>query len=292
MRRILLPIFSAILLLCACNRVPSHVIPPDDMAEILADVRMADAVVTVNIRDYSSVAKKMAVKEAVFKKHGITDEQFDTSMVWYGHNVDKFQDVNDLAIEILEKRLKDANALAAGEAAMTVAGDSVDLWNGYPSYVFSKKLPSSYLTFSYDSDQNWERGDIYTLRSHVVLPGSSGQWNLTTEYEDGTVDIITSAISQNELSRQELSLYTDSTRTATRISGWIKIDPFGYKVAILDSISLTRRHLEPGTTVTRPYQQRHYEPKQKNNDEYNTTDTIPKEDIQTLSVQESSVQRQ
>jgi len=273
LRRLPVVIAVSALLTTACNRVPSHVIKPDDMAEIMADVRMADAVVTVQNTEYSPQEKKIALKEAILQHHGITEEQFDTSLVWYGHNVEKFQDVNDKVIEILEKRLKEANAIAAGEAAMTVAGDSVDLWNGYPTYTFTKRLPSQYLTFSFEADQNWEQGDIYTLRTRVMMPGSYAQWAMTTEYEDGAIEMITNIISQNQPNRQELTLYTDSTRVAKRISGWMKIIPSENKPAIIDSISLTRRRLDQTHSGRRSYQQRLIEPKKKEEQEIETEKT-------------------
>ncbi len=270
-----LPVVIAVaaLLTTACNRVPSHVIKPDDMAEIMADVRMADAVVTVQNTEYIPQEKKLALKQAIFQRHGITEEQFDTSLVWYGHNVERFQDVNDKVIEILEKRLKEATVIAAGEAAMTVAGDSVDLWNGYPTYTFTKRLPSQYLTFSFEADQNWEKGDIYTLRTRVMMPGTYAQWAMTTEYEDGAIEMITNIISQSQPNKQELTLYTDSTRVAKRISGWMKIIPSGNKPAIIDSISLTRRRIDQSNGGRRSYQQRLIEPKKKEEQKIETETT-------------------
>lgn len=273
MRRLSFLVISSAIILASCNKVPSYVIQPDEMAELMADVRMADAVITVNPSAYGQDAKKMALKEEIFKKHGITSAQFDTSLVWYGHNIEKFQDINEMTIEILEDRLKEANARAAGEVAMTVAGDSVDLWNGYSYYEFTKNLPTQYLAFSYEADPNWEPGDIYTLRSRIVLPGSSAQWNLTTEYEDGAVDIITMVLSQSEPNRQELSLHTDTARVAKRISGWMKIVPFNNKPAIIDSISLTRRRIDQGFPGQRPYQQKLIEPKKLVNEDEETDST-------------------
>lgn len=273
MRHLSFVVISSAIILASCNNVPSYVIQPDEMAELLADVRMADAVITVQPTAYGPDAKKAALKDEIFRSHGVTSEQFDTSLVWYGHNMEKFQDVNEMTIEILERRLKEANALTSGDAAMTVAGDSVDLWNGNSYYEFSKKLPSQYLSFSYDADPNWEPGDIYTLRSRMVLPGSSAQWNLTTEYEDGAVDIITMVISQTDPNRQEISLYTDSTRIAKRLSGWMKIVPSGSKPAIIDSISLTRRRIDQGVTGHRLYQQKMIEPKKIVKDEAETDST-------------------
>ena len=116
--------------LVACNGVPDYVVQPDEMASLMADVRMADAVVSIQIREYADDTAKLALRRAVLQKHGVTEEQFDTSLVWYGHNIGKYQEVTQMSIDILEQRLKDATARAAGEAALSVAGDSVDIWTG------------------------------------------------------------------------------------------------------------------------------------------------------------------
>ena len=58
MNRKLIPfVLAALIAATACNRVPSHVIQPDDMAEVLADMRMADAVITVHPSQYSQPSK-------------------------------------------------------------------------------------------------------------------------------------------------------------------------------------------------------------------------------------------
>lgn len=227
--------------LAACNGVPDHVIQPDEMASLMADVRMADAVVTIQAREYNNDTVKLALRRAVLERHGVSEADFDTSLVWYGHNIGKYQEVTQMSIDILEQRLKDATARAAGEAALSVAGDSVDIWTGPLVFSVNRRSPSRYIAFVFDSDRNWEPGDIYTLRSRVVSPLNAVHWNMTAQYDDGAVETTISSLSVSESGRQELMLVTDSTRTAVRISGWIEVTPDGYRPAVIDSVGLTRR---------------------------------------------------
>lgn len=227
--------------LAACNGVPDQVIQPDEMASLMADVRMADAVVTIQAREYNNDTVKLALRRAVLERHGVSEADFDTSLVWYGHNIGKYQEVTQMSIDILEQRLKDATARAAGEAALSVAGDSVDIWTGPLVFSVNRRSPSRYIAFVFDSDRNWEPGDIYTLRSRVVSPLNAVRWNMTAQYDDGSVETTTSSLSVSESGRQELMLVTDSTRTAVRISGWIEVTPDGYRPAVIDSVGLTRR---------------------------------------------------
>lgn len=262
----------AVLMGGACKRVPEYVIQPEEMAVLMADVRMADAVLTAQSRAYADPAKKLALKQAVLERNGVTQEQFDTSLMWYGHNIGKYQEVTDRSIEILEERLKEANVRAAGEAAMTVAGDSVDIWNGPAVFSLSRRSPSEYISFSYDSDQNWEQGDIYTLRSRFVVPPAEASWNMTAEYDDGAIDIIQGSMSVTEPRKQEIILVTDSTRRAVRIGGWMHVSPEGNRPVIMDSVSLVRRRTDPVSAQLRRNSQRQIlPPKSKNNASDTTT---------------------
>lgn len=254
---------AAVLLLAvgACSRVPSYVLDPDDMAAVMADMRMAEAMVSANPDDYRTEASKLVIKEAVYNHNGITAEQFDTSLVWYGHHMEKYQEVTEASIKILERRMKEVNAIASGEAAMSVAGDSVDLWGGPQVLVFRRNSPSQFITFAMDSDANWEKGDIYTLRAHAVTPASSAMWGMTMTYSDGTVESIGASMSTTNPARQELALHADSSRVPVRMSGWISVKPDRHKPALLDSLGLTRRRLVPEKYISRRYEQRRIVPK-------------------------------
>ncbi len=222
-----------------CNKVPDHVIAPDNMAELMADMRVAEAVVKVNDRDYVSPASKYALRQEVFNRHGVTKQQFDTSLMWYGHNIDLYQEVTQQSIDILEERMVHVSALAR-DAAMSIAGDSVDIWDAARSYTFNRFSPGEFLTFNFDADRNWEKGDFYTWRAKFIVPPASASWSITTLYDDGSIEMTTEQLSLTETNTQLLAFFMDSTRTATHISGWMRIEPNGQRPAILDSISLTR----------------------------------------------------
>ena len=72
------------------------------MASLVADIHEADAIVTIERESYRTDSQKTALRDAVFARHGITEEQFDTSLVWYGHNLDIYSEVYEEAIDILK----------------------------------------------------------------------------------------------------------------------------------------------------------------------------------------------
>lgn len=270
MNRVKSHIFIVVLLLlsvvCACKNVPSHVIKPDKMASLMADIRMADAVISIQRKDYPSEEERLALKDAVFARHNVSSEQFDTSLIWYGHNMGMYQDITKETLSILEERLKETNRLSADEAAMSVAGDTVDIWDSPTVAVITSRSPSQFIVFGFDEDPNWEQGDVYTLTTHLVTPAKYGQWNLTAFYDDGALETISSNIELDKPGKQELTLITDSTRHAVRLSGWINIEPNEWRPAILDSIGLTRRRTSPELARTRKYSQKQYLPRTDESD--------------------------
>lgn len=255
----ILTVMAVAAVCAACNRVPSHVIEPERMARLMADMRMADAVLTLNPRDYRSDSSRAVLKQAVFSRNGVTAAEFDTSMVWYGHNIGRYQEVTDRSIEILEGRLADIGA-AGGGKALSVAGDSVDVWPGAMSYILNRRSPSDYIAFGLESDRNWEQGDIYTWSFKFITMPASARWNLSAEYDDGSVETLTAMISVGGATRQSISFVTDSTRTARHVSGWLYIEPDGHRPVYIDSVTLTRGRLD-GSKPARHYMQRMVSPR-------------------------------
>ena len=86
-QRIFILTLLFVLLLSACGK--SKVLSERQMENVLFDFHIADAVINDNRRDFPNEEKKQELYASVFKKHGITQEQFDTSLVWYGRNLDK-----------------------------------------------------------------------------------------------------------------------------------------------------------------------------------------------------------
>ena len=244
-----LPLIVATLIAVACNRVPDTVIQPDDMAELMADVRVADAVIAVNQAQYNAPGTREALRQAVFDRHGITKEQFDSSLVWYGHNMNLYQDVADRTIEILEARMERVNGVVA-EAALSVAGDSVDVWQRPSALIVNDFSPSQYITFNLAADRNWERGDFFTWNVRLAVPPVSASWSMTAEYSDGTVETVISSLDVTELNRQSMAFFTDTTRTAVALSGWLYLATEGHRPVVVDSLSLTRSRI---TMPNQPY---------------------------------------
>ena len=79
-----------LLAVVSCDSTPDHVIPPEKMARLLADIHIGESVIDANRNQYANDSLKKELKQSVFCKHNVTAQQVDTSFVWYGHNIEKY----------------------------------------------------------------------------------------------------------------------------------------------------------------------------------------------------------
>ncbi len=219
---------------------------------LMADIHTGEGVVDMNRNDYETDSAKMALRMAIYERHGVSSADVDSSLAWYGRNLKEYMAMYDRTIEILEQRLTETGNRVAAEA-MSIAGDSVDVW-AYPRYItFNALSPSRYITFGFAADENWERGDSYTWRAKLFNSGGDGYWTIAAEYADGSMESVRNPL--NADGWQEIRFVTDSTRTARRVYGMLYGDGRAGTTLRLDSVELVRKRLNPETYGSR-YRQR------------------------------------
>ncbi len=234
---------ASALLATACSKVPSEVIQPEEMAQLMADVHTGEAVIDMNRSYYPTDSARQAMKQSVYARHGVSSEQVDSSFAWYGRNITYYMDVYDRTIEILEHRLIESGNRVAAEAALSIAGDSVDVWP-YPRYIaINDRLPSKTLTFNFARDPNWERGDSYTWRAKLFNNQEKSDWGIVVEYADGSIEFCSQDVTGDGW--KELVFYSDSLRDATRVYGYMNATNRRGTSLHLDSIEMVRKRVEP-----------------------------------------------
>lgn len=240
----------ALMLAGACSKVPSDIIQPHDMAELMADVHIGESVVEMNRGDYRNDSLKQLMKQSVYARHGYTTAQVDSSFLWYGRNIKYYMDVYDETIEILERRLIESGNRIAAANALSIAGDSVDVWPGARYVIVNDRMPSKIVTFSFEQDPNWEHGDNYTWRAKFFNSPEEIQWLIGTEYADGSVEYLHESPGGDGW--HEIKLQTDSTLEPVRIFGYLNVHPRTGTDLRLDSIEMVRKRVN-SNDYRRPY---------------------------------------
>lgn len=250
---ILLVVLSMII--SSCSKTPNDVISEGEMANLLADLTEADAIVEINRTDYDTDEKRQLLKQAILEKHGVTQDEFNNSLMWYGRNLDIYDEVYDNVISILETRQKDAqkDAQKAGEK-LIAAGDSVDIWQMSHSFLHSRKQAGEnlQLIFSYDADGEMRNGDRYKWQFSLINNKTTARALIGIDYTDGSTEYQTAVVSPESVARIELQ--TDSTKSPKRIYGYLRYQLVSEDALFIDQISLSRSRLNKAIYNSHPYQ--------------------------------------
>lgn len=233
---------AAVVSAAACSSVPDGVLGKEDMARLMADIHTAESMLEIDRVSFRNDSARMALKQTVYARHGITAAEFDSTLVWYGHHLDKYVEVYDRVGEILQERM-DAIDADLADLGLTVVGDSADAWGDVRSKVFDRRYPGDFLSFSIKADDTWEPGDRYMWRMKTFNNIRPVRMVMVADYDDGRSDM-RSAVAEGD-GWQELSLELDSTRVATRVYGSALIDIAGKERVFVDSISLVRTRVNP-----------------------------------------------
>lgn len=243
MRRLLETSLVVLALCCSCSDVPSGIIGHEDMAQLMADVHTGESVVEMNRRQYPTDSTKKAFRDAIYARHGYDEAKVDSSIAWYGRNISHYMEVYDRTIEILEHRLIESGNRIAAEAAMSMSGDSVDVWSAPRYFSITDKSPSQTLTFNYGRDPNWERGDMYTWRAKFFNnPEDGSSWVVVAEYADGSIEYISQNVGGDGW--KEINMLTDSLNDATRIYGYLSTPSRRGTALGIDSIEMVRKRVD------------------------------------------------
>ena len=236
----------AFFVLAACSHDPDYVIGEKDMVDLLVDVHKAEAVIESNYGDYNSKADKKKLREAVFLKHGITQEQFDTNLVWYGHHIEDYMKIYEQVVERLKAENEEAKKLLAEENSQTMSqpGDSVDVWKQRRAHVFDTRQADNLLTFNIAPDENFRARDYFELRFKVLLlPRLAVKPQVYLAARHTNHDVVYNQLDIDKEGWYSLPLQTDSATALSRLYGYMVLPMQPVQGTLyVDSLMLIRRH--------------------------------------------------
>lgn len=227
--RMILCIMLAVIV-SSCNRRPGYVISEKEMVDLMVDLKLADAYANIELTGQDFKTRRETLAEGVIASHNISREQLDSTISWYGKNLDDYA-------KLCEKVQKE---LVARQREMThdVKADNIAqhiLWP-YPSHSILSPLGNSDGIIVSITNPEMEKGDILKWNFHSSrAPELTGV--LGVEYENGMSDAV--AISFYDQS-SEMTLQTDTGKIVKRIYGTIRSKEPLKTAIFLDSIKLTR----------------------------------------------------
>lgn len=155
---------AAVLLFASCKpEVPSKYIQPDDMEDLIYDYHIAQGVAAQ--QDGNADYNRRMVFEVVLKDHGVTQAEFDSSLVYYYTRADRFQEIYKRVQSRLNEEAEKYGAVNEVQSilANSASGDTIDVWKGDRVLMLLNDRPYHLYQFSQKADTTFHEGDSFMM---------------------------------------------------------------------------------------------------------------------------------
>lgn len=250
----LVAMFILAVCFAACEvKRPEIVLSDSKMEDVLYDYHIAKAMGEELSR--GEYYKRVLYIDAVFKKHGITEAVFDSSMVWYAHNPEVLTKVYEKVNTRLKRERDGINHLIAmrdNQPKETLPGDSVDIWPLHRMYLLTGMPLDNKLVFSIPADSNFEERDTICWSVRFKYPAhrlsASPVMSMQIVYDK---DSVVSAFRRvDKEGSQTLRLSADTLGKIKEVRGFIYFSTEKEEQALLlDHISMMRYHARDSLNV-------------------------------------------
>ena len=155
------------LLVAACKpQVPSDVIQPDELEDILYDYHVSQAMGKVELGTQADIDRNKLFR-SVLKKHGVTEADFDSSLVYYYSRIDRLQPIYRRVSDRLSAEAKGLG-VATGElnrySQYGVTGDTANIWKGETDVLLIPRPTKNRFDFVVKADSTFMLGDSFMFQ--------------------------------------------------------------------------------------------------------------------------------
>lgn len=218
-----------VLLMPGCIKRPKGVLSEKETIDLLTDMQLAEAYLNNKGPSIPDSVRK-AIGEGVLLKHGVTREQLDKTLAYYGENADEYATLFDK----VDKRIEARRKKLSGQMPTENISEN-DIWPFSPFTLFSRNQSTDGLVFSLTGD--------------ALQPGDRLEWKmrlnniqqadalLGVEYVDGSSTYIKRNIGGSK--QINITLQSDTGKIIKRIFGYFNVGRFSLPLWA-DSISLNR----------------------------------------------------
>ena len=245
--------FSALVFFVACQvGTPKDIIQPGEMKSLLYDYHIVQAMGS-EVGSASEYQVKLYY-EYVFKKHGVSKELFDSSMVWYTRHpaylTQIYADLQDrLDYEVAQLEEDKVLSQVVKSIDVDYSKDTVELWNGRSVNKLNSAPLNNKMLVSFASDTAFVAGDSVAFGfntrffSRVSEPAANLYATVMLTYTDNATQ--SAAVSVSAAGEHIMSLPRDYDRTIKSVDAFIYYtdnDKEALSGVLLSGISLVRIH--------------------------------------------------
>lgn len=154
----------------------------DKMMDVLHDMQLVDAIYQTRYQDFNQADKKAALLEGVFEKHGITQAQLDSSLVWYADHPEEYMRITDSVSSRLKRESNEFLKEVPNFGKIREYNHNV-----LPYYTYLTSS-NTFLDFDIDSikSKSFSKFEI-SLKTLGIRGDMNGELAVRFEYPDTTI---------------------------------------------------------------------------------------------------------
>lgn len=243
-------------LFSACDRSSSGILSQGKMVDVLYDYHMAQGMANIVAND--SLHLIQAYMDAVFTKNGITEAEFDSSMVYYHRHNDQLTEIySELKDRMTEEEERLARKIGSNEMMVfTQGGDTADIWAGRQLYILRNSDLYNKSTFKIKCDSSFHIHDKFMMEASVAFVRENMDDRdyyidlcLSLEYKNGKT--ISQVRHVNNEAKQQLNLTAVDDEEIKSLSVFFYYEGKSStrNIGLVRDISLYRMHEQEDTTA-------------------------------------------
>lgn len=173
---------------------PDYVLSEETMEDILFDYQLA---IGMAENEDGDIEENRYVRvHRVFDKYGITEEEFDSSMVYWCRHAEDFKQVTQKVCIRLEQKalalgISETGSVSNSYTQLSANGDTANIWNGNKSVLLTSVKGYNLYRYTITADTTTHSGDTYMLAfvSNLLSPSSKRDVyaQLIVEYSNDSV---------------------------------------------------------------------------------------------------------
>lgn len=236
----------------ACRpTVPDRFLQPDEMEAILYDYYLTQSIAYEG--DYRETSyRRNLYHHAVLEKYGVSEAEFDSSLVYYCSHADKFEKI----YKNVSQRLKEQALLLGAStselnkyAQLSDNGDTANMWKENTHVLLMPAPPYNRYEFAIEADSTFKKGDSFLLNFQSNFLYQSGTKDgiayVAVEYSPDSIATYSTHIYMSSLT--QLRIPAIPKLDIKRIRGFVYLDRGNddsktLKLLFIDDIQFVRFH--------------------------------------------------
>ncbi|MBR1755474.1 MAG: DUF4296 domain-containing protein [Bacteroidaceae bacterium] len=246
-----------LLLLFSCKpQLPEGVLSEGKMERVLYDYHIAQVIAESDAySDQPLDVRRYELQQAVLRKHGITQAEFDSSMVFYCSDIPRLNAIYNRVAQRFEREAEALGAvLDAADlyARLTADGDTANVWVGRKVFAVRNRLGENLHAWRIACDSTWLEGDDLLWRFQTQTFSREGYYQsiyalLVITYTNDSVRART--VQLNDRASGELRIDNPEGWVPSTVAGQLFLpveeDPQRSRLYIVNHPSLIRFHKSP-----------------------------------------------